>query len=49
LFLWFYKRVEGWFKTIVVSVAREFNPRSIRLDWLRGLDHHLANQKEETI
>jgi hypothetical protein len=49
LVLKFYKRLEACFKTIVVSVARESNPRPIRLDSLRQLDHDFANQKGVTI
>jgi len=46
LFPWFYKRLEGWFKTIV-SVAREFNPRSIRLDSPRHINHDAAEPNKE--
>jgi hypothetical protein len=49
LFLWFYERFAAWFKTTVMGVAPEFNPRSIRLDALKDPDHDPANQKEETI
>jgi len=47
LFLWFYKRFEAWFKIIVVSVAPEFNPRSIRLDSLRPFHHDAVEPNKE--
>jgi hypothetical protein len=48
LFPLFYKNLEAWFNTIVVSVAAECNPRPIRLDSLTHLDHDFDNQKGET-